>query len=295
MLPELDQQLRKKKKKKKEKKKKREKEGKDSESDEWEESESNVSKRVEIPPPPVEKASEPIQQRDEFMEMGFLASYSKNERTDRVSTKDRKAAEKQALAEERAAVGASRELNPGMRQQMEAALKPETREKMEATSKTTAAPVQNKSGDGGLGWLLKAFKRAEEQAVEGGVPVEEIAEKRWGGLASFFDLVEKAKNKAAHIDRRLRDDLNRIDSQYKIQEKRGEGKRERKRSRSRDRRRSRSRSRERRRSRSRSRSRDRERRREEEQRRYNEVSTVRPQCSDTTQNSPPPLLSRCVS
>ena len=169
MLPELDQQLRKKKKKKKEKKKKREKEGKDSESDEWEESESNVSKRVEIPPPPVEKASEPIQQRDEFMEMGFLASYSKNERTDRVSTKDRKAAEKQALAEERAAVGASRELNPGMRQQMEAALKPETREKMEATSKTTAAPVQNKSGDGGLGWLLKAFKRAEEQAVEGGV------------------------------------------------------------------------------------------------------------------------------
>ena len=270
MLPELDQQLQKKKKKKKEKKKKREKEGKDSESDEWEESESNVSKRVEIPPPPVEKASEQIQQRDEFMEMGFLASYSKNERTDRVSTKDRKAAEKQALAEERAAVGASRELNPGMRQQMEAALKPETREKMEAISKTSAAPVQNKSGDGGLGWLLKAFKRAEEQAVEGGVPVEEIAEKRWGGLATFFDLVEKARNKAAHIDRRLRDDLNRIDSKYKIQEKRGEGKRERKRSRSRDRRRSRSRSRERRRSRSRSRSRDRERRREEEQSRYNE-------------------------
>merc|ERR1712013_139189 len=139
----------------------------------------------------------------------------------RVSTKDRKAAEKQALAEERAAVGASRELNPGMRQQMEAALKPETREKMEATSKTSAAPVLTKSGDGGLGWLLKAFKRAEEQAVEGGVPVEEIAEKRWGGLASFFDLVEKARNKAAHIDRRLRDDLNRIDSQYKTQKKRG--------------------------------------------------------------------------
>ena len=140
MLPELDQQLqKKKKKKKKEKKKKREKGGKDSESDEWEESESNVSKTVEIPPPPVEKASEPIQQRDEFMEMGFLASYSKNERTDRVSTKDRKAAEKQALAEERAAVGASRELNPGMRQQMEAALKPETREKMEATSKTNTS------------------------------------------------------------------------------------------------------------------------------------------------------------
>merc|ERR1711997_804261 len=128
---------------------------------------------------------------------------------------------------------------------MEAALKPETREKMEAAAPSAgaAAPVKSKSGDGGLGWLLKAFKRAEEQASEGGVAVEEIAEKRWGGLASFFDLVEKARMKAAHIDRRVREDLNRIDSQYKVQEKRKEVKRERRRSRSRERKRSRSRSR----------------------------------------------------
>ena len=271
MLPDLDQQLQKKKKKKKEKKKK--KKGKDSDSDDWEESENNVSKKIEIKAA-VEKVAEAGggQQRDEFMEMGFLASYSKNERTDRVSTKDRKAAEKEAQEEARAAVGASRELNPGMRQQMEAALKPETREKMEvAAPSVSAAPVvKNKSGDGGLGWLLKAFKRAEEQASEGGVAVEEIAEKRWGGLASFFDLVEKARLKAAHIDRRVREDLNRIDGQYKVQEKRGEGKRERRRSKSRDRKRSRSRSRDRRRSRSRSRSRDRERRRGEDQSRYEE-------------------------
>ena len=271
MLPDLDQQLQKKKKKKKEKKKK--KKGKDSDSDDWEESENNVSKKIEIKAA-VEKVAEAGggQQRDEFMEMGFLASYSKNERTDRVSTKDRKAAEKEAQEEARAAVGASRELNPGMRQQMEAALKPETREKMEvAAPSASAAPVvKNKSGDGGLGWLLKAFKRAEEQASEGGVAVEEIAEKRWGGLASFFDLVEKARMKAAHIDRRVREDLNRIDGQYKVQEKRGEGKRERRRSKSRDRKKSRSRSRDRRRSRSRSRSRDRERRRGEDQSRYEE-------------------------
>ena len=269
MLPDLDQQLQKKKKKKKEKKKKK---GKGSDSDDWEESENNVSKKSEIKDA-AEKVTEAGggQQRDEFMEMGFLASYSKNERSDRVSTKDRKAAEKQAQEEARAAVGASRELNPGMRQQMEAALKPETREKMESAEPlTSTAPVKNKSGDGGLGWLLKAFKRAEEQASEGGVAVEEIAEKRWGGLASFFDLVEKARLKAAHIDRRVREDLNRIDGQYKVHEKRGETKRERRRSKSRERKRSRSRSRERRRSRSRSRSRDRERRRGEDQSRYEE-------------------------
>ena len=270
MLPDLDEQLQKKKKKKKKEKKKKKDKGSD--SDDWEESENNVSKKSEVKPP-TEKASaaDAGQQRDEFMEMGFLASYSKNERSDRVSTKDRKAAEKQAQEEARAAVGASRELNPGMRQQMEAALKPETREKMDtAPISSSAAPVKNKSGDGGLGWLLKAFKRAEEQASEGGVPVEEIAEKRWGGLASFFDLVEKARQKAAHIDRRVREDLNRIDSQYKVQEKRVEGKRDRRRSRSREKRRSRTRSRERRRSRSRSRSRDRERRRGEDQSRYEE-------------------------
>merc|ERR1719234_787494 len=189
MLPDLDQQLQKKKKKKKEKKKK--KKGKDSDSeDDWEESENNVSKK-EAAVEKVSKEAAGVSQRDQFMEMGFLASYSKNERSDRVSTKDRKVAEKQAQEEARAAVGASRELNPGMRQQMEAALKPETREKMEAAAPSAAvavAPVKNKSGDGGLGWLLKAFKRAEEQALEGGLAVEEIAEKRWGGLASFFDL-----------------------------------------------------------------------------------------------------------
>merc|ERR1719234_2792149 len=258
MLPDLDQQLQKKKKKKKEKKKKKKK-GEESDSDDWEESENNVSKK-EAALEKVSKEAGVLQQRDEFMEMGFLASYSKNERSDRVSTKDRKAAEKQAQEEARAAVGASRELNPGMRQQMEAALQPETREKMEAAAPSAAAaPVKNKSGDGGLGWLLKAFKRAEEQALEGGVAVEEIAEKRWGGLASFFELVEKARMKAAHIDRRVREDLNRIDGQYKVKEKREEGKRERRRSRSRERKRSRSKSRERSRSRSRSRSKSRER------------------------------------
>ena len=36
--------------------------------------------------------------------------------------------------------------------------------------------------DGGVSWLQRAFKRAEQQAKDENVPLEEIAIKRWGSL-----------------------------------------------------------------------------------------------------------------
>merc|ERR1719410_2784445 len=150
------------------------------------------------------------------------------------------------------------------------------------------------SGDGGLAWLLKAFKRAEDQASEGGVSLEDIAEKRWGSLATFLDKVSKARDKASYIDKKIQADLDRIGKQYGVlepdnathnsvskhgrEQRRSSSRERRRRSRSRsyerNKRRSRFRSRDRRRSRSRSsdrrrdRSRDRKRSRSRENRRY---------------------------
>jgi hypothetical protein len=45
-----------------------------------------------------------------------------------------------------------------------------------SSSTSTAAAV----GDGGLGWLKRAYQRAKEQAKEESKSLEEVAAERWG-------------------------------------------------------------------------------------------------------------------
>ena len=50
-------------------------------------------------------------------------------------------------------------------------------------------------GDGGASWLRRAFQRAKEQAQREGVSIDEIAEKRWGSLANFEQMLAKAEGR----------------------------------------------------------------------------------------------------
>ena len=73
------------------------------------------------------------------------------------------------------------------------------------------------SVDGGIEWLIKAFKRAEDQSKEGNESLAEIAEKRWGSVETFLGMVSKAKaNKASYIDRKLQEELERLEREYKF-------------------------------------------------------------------------------
>merc|ERR1712179_378036 len=191
MLPDLDQELdsrKKKKKHKKEKKRKKDKK-KDSDSDDdWVESDKN-------------KVDQSKLGRDSFMEFGFIATYSKED------IKPTAKVDKNQEDSIKKAVAASRELNPQMR--------------VESGGEAVAASPHNnrpchggQSGVGGLGWLIKAFKRAEDQAKEGNQSLAEIAEKRWGSVETFLGMVSKAKVKASYVDRRLQEELNRLEKEY---------------------------------------------------------------------------------
>ena len=189
MLPNLDEELdsrKKKKKHKKEKKKKKDKK-KDSDSDDdWIESDKN-------------KVDQGKLGRDSFMEFGFIATYSKED------IKSTTKVDKKQEDDQKKAVAASRELNPQMR--------------ADSSGEVGAAPHNRpshggQSGDGGLGWLIKAFKRAEDQAKEGDQSLAEIAEKRWGSVETFLGMVSKAKAKASHVDRRLQEELSRLEREY---------------------------------------------------------------------------------
>jgi len=186
MLPNLDEDLTKKKKKHKKEKKKKKKKGDDSDSEgDWVESDKNLvdTKKLE---------------RDSFMEFGFLATYSKADLQAKANST------KKPEVDPKAALSASRELNPQLREKGGAP--PLVRPNK---------PVHGgQSGDGGLAWLIKAFKRAEDQAREGGQSLEEIAEKRWGSVETFLEMVSKAKNKASYVDRKMQEELNRLESEY---------------------------------------------------------------------------------
>ena len=277
MLPELDSKLKKKKKKKKKKKSK----SSDSE-DEWVESGKNKS----VPGLAEEKDEKhrapELPKRDDWMEMGQIATYS---RGDNLSKSEKRKKEKEEKEAANAPGRSSRELNPyfsgggtGM---------PET--------EVEKKPTQAVKGDGGVAWLLKAFKRAEEQAKEENVPIEVIAEKRWGSLKKFQEMLAKAKEKGGMVDEGRKQGRDRRDigsvkdwrtrsrsrertsrrersSSRERKNTNGDGKRTRSRSRERvrdssssrseDRRKERSRSRERRRDRSRSNERRREKRKD---------------------------------
>ena len=106
------------------------------------------------------------------------------------------------------AVAVSRELNPQMRS--------------ESRGTEADVPPHNRpshggqSGDGGLGWLIQAFKRAEDQSKEGNESLAEITEKRWGSVDTFLGMVSKAKAKASYIDKKLQEELERLEREYKF-------------------------------------------------------------------------------
>ena len=111
---------------------------------------------------------------------------------------------------------------------------------------------------------MKAYKRAEEQAKQDGIPLEEIAAKRWGSLEKFNQMLATAKEKAGMIQEQRKpasSSYRRSPIRDRSRERKRSSSRDRKRSRSRDRKRSRSRDRKRSRSRERKRSRSRERKR----------------------------------
>merc|ERR1712168_884619 len=117
---------------------------------------------------------------------------------------------------------------------------------------------------------MKAFKRAQEQAKEEGIPLEDIAAKRWGSLEKFNQMLANAKEKASSTDRQpeRRDQMSNtvIDRNRDIRRSKSRD-RKRSRSTSREARRNRSRSKERRRDRSYDRDRRRDRSRSKERRR----------------------------
>ena len=234
MLPDLDEKLKKKKKKKHKKRK-----GSDAEDD-WVESTNNK---------PITEKDEPEKKRDDWMEMGMISTYT---RRDGLSKSEKREKEKREKEAANAPGSSSRELNPYFAKGGS------------GLPNTSMKPSQTIStGDGGVTWLLKAYKRAEEQSKEENISLEEVASKRWGSLARFHEMLAKAKEKAANIQTAN----NEIRSKEKLRERSRSGEKQRERSRSREKRRDRSRSREKQRERSRSREKQRERSRSREKRR----------------------------
>ena len=220
MLPDLDEKLKKKKKKKHKKRK-----GSDAEDD-WVESTNNK---------PITEKDEPEKKRDDWMEMGMISTYT---RRDGLSKSEKREKEKREKEAANAPGSSSRELNPYFAKGGS------------GLPNTSMKPSQTIStGDGGVSWLLKAYKRAEEQSKEENISLEEVASKRWGSLARFHEMLAKAKEKAANIQTAN----NEIRSKEKLRERSRSGEKQRERSRSREKRRDRSRSREKRKNRSRSR------------------------------------------
>merc|ERR1712096_28653 len=125
------------KKHKKEKKKKNKKHS--GSDDDWVESDKNTSNSKTL-------------ERDSFMEFGFLATYSKGD------IQKKKNPEKAKEIETKAALAASRELNPLLR---------DNSATVPASKDSSKICHGGQGSDGGLSWLLRAFKRAEDQAKEG--------------------------------------------------------------------------------------------------------------------------------
>ena len=224
MLPDLDDKL-----KKKKKKKKKKKDDSDMEDD-WVESKHNK--------PVLDKAEPEHKKRDDWMEMGMLSTYSRGDTLSKSEKREKETREKEAAN----VPGSSKmELNPYFAKGGSGIPSAEQKK----------APTVL-AGDGGVSWLLKAFKRAEEQAKEENIPLEEIAAKRWGSLDRFQEMLAKAKEKAGKNGRNERDKIRGPDTdRYKNREnKRGRG-----RSRSREKKNNRSKSRERQKERSKSRDR----------------------------------------
>ena len=69
----------------------------------------------------------------------------------------------------------ARELNPYWKDGG-TGLPSEEQDNLPSSSSSASAPV----GDGGLGWLKKAYQRAKEQAKEENKSLEEVAAERWG-------------------------------------------------------------------------------------------------------------------
>merc|ERR1719228_2530175 len=135
------------------------------------------------------------------MEFGFLATYSKGD------IQNKKNPEKAKEIVTKAALAASRELNPLLRDKSATA---------PASKDSSRMSHGGQGSDGGLSWLLRAFKRAEDQAKEGGQSLDEIAERRWGSVETFMDMVTKAKMKASFIDRKLQGELARLEKEYHV-------------------------------------------------------------------------------
>ena len=57
---------------------------------------------------------------------------------------------------------------------------------------TSSSTKHRSTGDGGHSWLLRAFKRAIEQAKESGKSLESIAAERWGSLEKLYSLLQSA-------------------------------------------------------------------------------------------------------
>eukprot|EP00094_Tigriopus_californicus_P008183 TCALIF_07879-PA protein Name:"Similar to cwf19l2 CWF19-like protein 2 (Xenopus tropicalis)" AED:0.03 eAED:0.04 QI:26/1/0.5/1/0/0/2/170/654 len=93
-----------------------------------------------------------------------------------------KALEKKQKEEENEREWKKRELNPQLRDSG----------KDESTNKPTKS-IPSSVGDGGASWLLRAMKRAKEQAEREGRSLEEVAAERWGSLGKFEDLLAKAQ------------------------------------------------------------------------------------------------------
>lgn len=96
--------------------------------------------------------------------------------------------DKALKAQEAAAIAAARELNPGMRG--------------DGDTSAPNAPIEvvvarpAGVGDGGSSWRLKALRRAQVQAAQQGVALDEVVSERWGNVANLK--AGMAEQRAAH-------------------------------------------------------------------------------------------------
>lgn len=173
------------KKAKKEKKKKSKKEKKKSKRKESSSESSSSSENEWVEQPSTQNVPKVQTQRDSWMDLGaakdpFLAMASDSPRE---KASSQKALEKKRKDEENEREWKKRELNPQLR---DPSVKDEVRERSKAS-------VPSSVGDGGASWLLRAMKRAKEQAEREGRSLEEVAAERWGSLRKFEDLLAKAQ------------------------------------------------------------------------------------------------------
>lgn len=178
--------------KKRDKKRKHKKRSARAESPDQSDSSSSSSDDWAEAPAKLAKDPSPPQQRDGWMDIGDIIptisakDYKSQRRAGRIEEQKRN----RALSTIDKPGQHERELNPYWKDGGVGV--PE--EKVEELQEPTL--VKSSVGDGGLKWLRRAYQRIQEQAVDEGRSLEEVAAERYGSLEKLESLIREAEDRA---------------------------------------------------------------------------------------------------